>query len=160
MKLEKDEYFTDDSLVKDAIYLSLKDLLTCPLCNKILKNPFMCTKCQTSYCKTCLEKDSNLKICPNDKKESQFVHCVMKNEMLSKLKYKCKNCLKEVAQNDINAHLEENCEKKETERRKTLAEEIKTKKKLIKLTPKEMENKKADRTFTGKKIFYIILIYF
>ena len=46
MKLEKDKYFTDNSLVEDQLYLSLKDLLICPYCHKLLKNPFMCSKCQ------------------------------------------------------------------------------------------------------------------
>ena len=151
MSLQKDEYFTDDCIVEDALYFSLKELIKCPLCNKILKNPFMCIKCQNSYCKKCLEKDSNLKICPYDKEESQFIHCVMKSDMLSKIKYKCKNCFKEVAQSDIKAHLEENCESKREERRRTLADEIKTKKKLIKLSKEEMRNKTVDDSFTSKK---------
>ena len=155
MKLNKNEYFTDDCIIKDSIYLSLKDLITCPLCQKILKNPYMCNKCQKSFCKKCLEENSNLKICPNDKEETQFIHSVFADGMLSNLKYKCKNCLKEVIQSDINAHLEENCEHVEIERKKTLAEELKTKKQLIKLSSKEMENKTASNTFTSKIYFLI-----
>ena len=75
--------------------------------------------------------------------------------MLSNLKYKCKNCLKEVIQSDINAHLEENCEHVEIERKKTLAEELKTKKQLIKLSSKEMDNMTASNTFTSKIYFLI-----
>ena len=153
MKLNKNEYFTDDCIIKDSIYLSLKDLITCPLCQKILKNPYMCNKCQKSFCKKCLEENSNFKICPNDKEETQIVHSVLADGMLSKLKYKCKNCLKEVIQSDINAHLEDNCEHIEIEHKKTLAEEIHTKKTLIKLSVKDMRKKKIDRSLTSKYIF-------
>ena len=121
MKLEKDEYFDEDSPIEDQLYLSLKDLLICPYCHKLLKNPFMCSKCQKNYCKKCLEEYSNMKKCPNDNKESEFKHSIMINEMLSKLKYKCKNCKKEIIQSDIKAHLESNCEHVEVERKKTLS---------------------------------------
>ena len=153
MNLRKDEYFADDCIIKDSLYLSLKELITCSLCQKILKNPYMCVKCQKSYCKKCLEENYNLKICPNDKEETQIVHSVLADGMLSKLKYKCKNCFKEVIQSDINAHLEENCRHVEIEHKKTLAEEIKTKKGLIKLSSEEMNNKKIDKTLTSKNNF-------
>ena len=150
MILEKDEYFDENSPIENQLYLSLKDLLICPYCHKLLKNPFMCSKCQKNYCKKCLEDYSNMKKCPNDNKESEFKHSIMINEMLSKLKYKCKNCKKEIFQSDIKAHLENNCEHVEVERKKTLSEEIHTEKKLIKLTKEKMENKKVDISFTSK----------
>ena len=154
MNLSKEEYFTDDCIIKDSLYISLKDLIICPLCCKLLKNPYMCVKCQKSYCKKCLEENSNLKTCPNDKEESQFIHSVFAEDMLSKLKYKCKNCLKEVIQSDIKAHLEENCEHIEERKEKSLAEIIKTKKQIIKLSKEQMINKKIDKSLTSKKIFY------
>ena len=153
MKLEKNEYFTDDSVVEDQLYLSLKDLLICPYCHKLIKNPFMCNKCQKNYCKKCLEDYSNMKKCPNDNKESEFKHSIMINEMLSKLKYKCNNCKEEILQSDIKSHLETNCEYVELEHEKTLAEIIQTKKELIKLSPQEMEGKKVDNSFTSKIFF-------
>ena len=155
MELEKDEYFDEDSPIEDQLYLSLKDLLKCPYCNKLIKNPFMCNKCQKNYCKKCLEDFSKMKKCPNDNKESEFKHSIMINEMLSKLKYKCKNCKEEISQSDIKSHLEKNCEYVELEHEKTLAEIIQTKKELIKLSPQEMEGKKVDNSFTSKYFFLI-----
>ena len=155
MKLEIDEYFDENSPIENQLYLSLKDLLICPYCQELIKNPFMCSKCQKNYCKKCLEDYSNMKKCTNDNKESEFKHSIMINEMLSKLKYKCKNCKKEIFQCDIKSHLEENCEYIGLEREKTLAEIIQTKKELIKLSPQEMENKKVDASFTSK-IFFLI----
>ena len=158
MKLEKDEYFDEDSPIENQLYLSLKDLLICPYCQELIKDPFMCSKCQKNYCKKCLEEYSNMKKCPNDNKESEFKHSIMINEMLSKLKYKCKNCKKEIFQSDIKAHLEEKCEYIEDEHEKSLSEIIQTKKELIKLSPQEMENKKVDNIFTSKYNFFQLKI--
>ena len=152
-KLEKVDYITESCLVQNPLYFSLKDLLICPLCHKILKNPFMCSKCQSTYCKKCLEDFSNMKKCPNDNEESEFTLNKMKNELLSKLKYKCKNCQKEVTQDDIKEHLEGKCKPSEVEREKTLAEEIKNRKQLIKLSEKEVPNKEISNKLTSKIYF-------
>jgi len=42
MKLDKENYFSDDCIVKDNFFISIEDLLKCPLCNKILKEPYKC----------------------------------------------------------------------------------------------------------------------
>ncbi len=156
MKLEKDEYFSDDCIIQDTLFLAIKDLLICPQCNNILKEPYMCDDCQNVYCKKCLEKYSNdLRICPNNRKVSQFSHCISKAELLSKIKYRCKNCKKEVIQSDIKSHLELNCKKTNIiERQKTLDEIIHSKKELIKLTKEEMKGKNIDSNLTGNNIFY------
>jgi len=158
MNLEIDEYFDENSPIENQLYLSLKNLLICPYCQELIKDPFMCSKCQKNYCKKCLEEYSNMKKCPNDNKESEFKHSIMINEMLSKLKYKCKNCKKEIFQSDIKAHLEEKCEYIEDEHEKSLSEIIQTKKELIKLSPQEMENKKVDTSFTSKYNFFQLKI--
>ena len=154
MKEEKDEYFTDDCIIQNSFYLALKELLMCPLCNKILKDPYMCNNCQNVYCKKCLEDHSQLKICPNENKQSKFVSSITKKELLSKLKYQCKNCLKEVNQTDIRSHLETNCEHNEKkEKEKTLAEMIQNRKELIKLSKEEMKDKEIDNDITSKIYF-------
>ena len=152
MKLDKEDYFSDDCIVKDNFFISIEDLLKCPLCNKILKEPYMCKDCQSVYCKKCLENNSNLKKCPKDGKEITFIYSIVKNDLLSKLKYKCKKCSKIVIQTDIKSHLEENCKHEENNRKreKTLAEIIRTKKQLIKLSEKEIQKKKIDNTLNGK----------
>ena len=151
MKLEKDEYFSDDCIVQNSFYLAIKDLLICSLCKKILKDPYMCNGCQDVYCKKCLEDYSQLKKCPNEEKESKFISSNTKKELLSKLKYRCKNCLKEVNQTDIKSHLEANCKHNEIkEKEKTLAEIIQNRRELIKLSKEEMKNKEIDNDITSK----------
>ena len=155
MKLEKDQYFSDDCIIENDFYTSIKELIKCDLCDKILKDPYMCNKCQNVYCKKCLEDYSQLKRCPYEKTDTTFIPCLQKNELLSKIKYRCKNCKKEVIQTDIKAHLESNCEHNEKmEREKTLAEIIQTKKSMIKLSKEDMLFKKADIVITSKIILY------
>ena len=155
MKLEKDQYFSDDCIIENPFFTSIKDILKCPLCHKIFKDPYMCDNCQNVYCKRCLEAYSQFKICVNECKDAKFIRCLAKNELLSKIKYRCKNCQKEVIQSDIKAHLESNCEHNEKiAKEKTLSEIIQTKKTLIKLSSQDMLFKKEDIAITSKIILY------
>ena len=154
MKLAKNEYFSDDCIIEDSLYIAVKDLLICPLCNKILKEPYICNECLNAYCKKCLENFSNLKKCPKDNKKTKFSFFIDRNELLAKLKYKCKNCSEIVAQSDIDKHLKENCNYNEIRREKTLAEIIKSKKELIKLSREDIRNKEASYSLTSKNKFY------
>ena len=150
--MEKENYFSEDCIVENIYYKTLKDLLICPLCNKLYKEPLMCSNCQKVYCQKCLElKYLKGKICPNNCKNIKFVKSISKNEMLSKIVYKCKNCSKEVMQNDINEHLQSNCHPL-MERTKTLGELYTTKKEIIKLSPEEMSkiDKSTINHFTSK----------
>ena len=150
--MKKEEYFSEDCIVENTFYKTLKDLLTCPLCKKLFKEPLMCSACQNVYCTQCLEQYLKKKICPNNCKNCKFTRSLGKNELLSKLIYRCKNCSKEVEQSDIKAHLESNCHP-ELEQKKTLAEIYQTKKEIIRLSPEEMSkiNKNEINHFTSKK---------
>ena len=151
MKLKKEEYFSDDFIIEDGYYIGIKDLILCPLCSKILKEPYICNECQKVYCKKCLEKDYRLKICPEKKIQTKFSPDVNSNRLLSNLKYRCRNCLEIVVQSDIKTHLESNCRKAErVKKEKTLSEIIQTKKELIKLSLNEVKNKIVDNTISGK----------
>jgi hypothetical protein len=161
--MEKEEYFTDDCIVESELYLKLKDLLICPICKKLYKDPLMCSGCQSTYCQKCIGTYIKKNTCPKNCKNIKFSKSISKNELLSKLKYKCKNCKEEVIQSNIKAHLESNCEKKE-ERTRTLGEIYQKKKELVKLTPAEMSKIDKDKInhFTSKKyiIFLIIIIFY
>ena len=151
MKLKKEEYFSDDFIIEDGYYIGIKDLILCPLCSKIIKDPYMCNICQKNYCKKCLEKDYRLKICPENKIQTKFSPDVNSNRLISNLKYRCRNCLEIVVQSDIKTHLESNCRKAErVKKEKTLSEIIQTKKELIKLSLNEVKNKIVDNTISGK----------
>ena len=149
--MEKKDYFSDDCIVENSYYKTLKNLLICPLCNKLFKEPLMCSNCQKVYCKKCLEEYLNKNTCPNKCQNCKYSKSIIKNEMLSKIIYKCKNCSKEVVQSDINMHLESNCQPN-LEKTKTLAELYQTKKEITKLSPEEMSqiDKNTINHFTSK----------
>ncbi len=156
--MKKEDYFSDDCIIKNELFISLKDLLTCPLCKNIYKDPLICSGCQNVFCQKCLENYSKESNCPNNCKNNKFSKSILKNELLSKIKYKCKNCKEEVEKNNIKAHLELNCQKKDDKKEKTLAQIFQTKKTLTKLSPKEMAkiDKKTINHFTSKLFNNII----
>ena len=148
MKAENKDYFSDDCIVEDEIFRVLKKMLICPICEKIYKDPIICSVCQGVYCQKCIDNK-----CPKNCVNNKLSKCVSKNEMLSKIKYKCKNCSEEVSQSGIKAHLDSNCKhKKEIERTKSLSEIFQTKKELKKLSKEEMKkyNNNEIKHFTSK----------
>ena len=110
----------------------------------------MCSICQKVFCQKCIEENIKSNICPYNCQNAKFIRSIQKNELLSKMKYKCKNCGEEVMQSDINTHLNSNCKPKKEQ---TLAEIYQNKKKLFKLTPEEMSevDKNKINRFTSKK---------
>ena len=132
--MDKNNYFSDDCIVEDEFYRNLKILLFCPLCNKLFKDPMLCSVCGKTYCQKCIEN-----ICPNNCKNNTFAKDINKNVLLSKLKYKCKNCSEEIIQSEITAHLESDCQYKEDDSNsKSLSEIYQTKKTLTRLSEEEM----------------------
>ena len=92
---------------------NMKDLLSCPICLNLLIFPVQCNKCNKCFCKECINKYENSKNrcpfrCINPKyNENKF----MKN-VLSILKFKCKNGCKEIIPYDsLEKHYEEDCDK-------------------------------------------------
>ena len=146
--MKNSDYFPEDSVVKDKIYILMKDTITCEVCSKILKEPMMCQFCQKTYCKKCLKKW--VKTCPNKCKKPKYVKNISANDILSKLTYECQNCGKQIKSQDIKSHLDSNCAKI-SNLPKTLAEEFKSKKKLLKLTSEET----AKLTKKGYEISYL-----
>ena len=50
-----EEYINDKTIIKNEIYNAFKDFIKCPLCSGILINPVMCMKCQTAFCRQCVD---------------------------------------------------------------------------------------------------------
>lgn len=153
--MKKEDYFSDDSLVKNSLYNSIKNVITCPKCEKIYKNPLMCSNCSETFCEKCIDNKSQCGKC--SKNNIEFKENLSKKQLLSTLTYKCKNCLEEVLQKNINSHLKLNCEYKEKrEAEKTLKEIYTTKKELKRLTQEQVEKrmKKKEKVFILKsKLF-------
>ena len=92
----------------------------------------MCKKCQTVFCKDCIETYSkHNKKCPNKCKNPKYTKCVDKNAMLSLLKFRCKNCKEEVKYYNVKTHLSSGCETNLNQDK--LVDALFEKRKLIKL---------------------------
>ena len=102
-KMEK--YINDNTIVKNDLYSVFQDLISCPICSNILINPLMCMNCQNVYCKKCIDewskKDNK---CPNRCENPNFKKSIEKNNILSKLKFKCNKCEKEILYDDVQKH--------------------------------------------------------
>ena len=96
MKLDKEDYFSDDCIVKDNFFISIEDLLKCPLCNKILKEPYMCKDCQSVYCKKCLENGEYI------------IPLYDKNELTKEIEYKCPSKHENIKNDIIYMKIDEN----------------------------------------------------
>ena len=80
MKEKKEKYITEDNLIEDQTYLGIKNLIRCPKCNNIYKNPMQCNKCQKIFCKKCINDSlENKNICPNN--------CIISKNLKIKIVY-------------------------------------------------------------------------
>ena len=105
-----EEYINEETIIEDEFYKKFKESVICPLCLNILINPLMCIKCQNVYCKKCIDmwskKDDK---CPNRCIEPNFQRSLAKNEILSTLKFKCKECGKNIYYDDAKKHHDSCC---------------------------------------------------
>ena len=141
-----EEYVNNYTLKEDDISKLFKDSIICPLCKNIYINPIICLKCQNVYCKKCLDKwNENNKICPNKCEQPEFQKSIGKNEFLSKLKFICVGCHKEIEYNNTESHHNSCCPDK------TSADFVKNKSKLKKIKPEDVAKLKKK----GNQITYI-----
>lgn len=97
-------------------YLQNDNLITCCICHGFLVNPLECLKCQTAFCKDCLNSwgDNNKTnpLCPFRCGGKNFTK-PHKNtlQQLDKLIIKCFKCSKLVNYNKIESHIEKDCDK-------------------------------------------------
>ena len=100
-----EDYVNNNTIIKNEFYNIFKESVTCPLCNSIYIDPVICMNCQKVYCKKCIDKWSNdNKSCPNNCVEAKYQNCIGKNEILSKLSFKCNKCQKEIKYDEAKNH--------------------------------------------------------
>ena len=104
-----DELINTNTIVEDEIYKLFKDSVICPICKSILINPVLCLKCQDSFCQKCIDdfsENENKEKCPNKCSDPNYQKSIGKNDILSKLKFKCKKCGGEYYYHEIKKHNE------------------------------------------------------
>ena len=109
-----DQYTNEETVIKNEVYESLKDNILCQICQCFMLEPIICLNCQNYFCKNCVEswkKKSNL--CPLNCKNPIYKNVIGKNNLISKLKFKCiKGCGEEILYDNIKEHYNSNCENK------------------------------------------------
>lgn len=106
-----EEYINDNTIIKDNIFEMFKDNIICPICENLMIQPVMCSNCQNTFCKKCIndwkERGGN---CPNKCQNSQIKDVIGKNNFITKFKFKCiKGCGAEILFDDIKNHYSSNC---------------------------------------------------
>ena len=149
------KYFDDNCLIEDDVYNSMKDLIKCNYCNKILKEPMVCTKCQKAFCRSCtvkLEEENHQCVNPT------YTNNEIINLMLGRIKYRCKNCQMETKKEDIKSHINKGCIRNENPTK--LMEAFNRKAQLRKVEDseiKEFPKRKIKVNHISGKIFLLII---
>ena len=107
------DYINEENVIKDEIYQTLENSVTCSICSDILIEPKMCMNCQNVYCEQCINdwaKKSNT--CPNRCQNTKFNKSLGISELLSKLKFICSKCDAVINYDDMKKHSLINCKNK------------------------------------------------
>ena len=89
------EYINEENIINDEWYRSNQDSIICQICKNIIIEPTMCIHCKCVYCRACINRwrliDAKCPLrCVNPNYKISQDMC----KILSKLKFKCKNCNK------------------------------------------------------------------
>ena len=105
-----EKYININTIIEDSIYDIFKNSIICPLCNNILIDPMMCMKCQNAYCKKCIDDwNKNNEKCPKGCEAPNYSKSIGKNDILSKLKFRCVGCGEEIEYDNAEKHHESCC---------------------------------------------------
>ncbi|MCQ2820550.1 MAG: hypothetical protein MJ252_25070, partial [archaeon] len=84
----------DEEIVNKEILevFSNDEIIICQICLLVLKDPQMCTVCQKSFCKKCIDNwHQKNHSCPNRCENYSFIPNRILSNALPKLKFRCKN---------------------------------------------------------------------
>ena len=106
-----EEYVNEDSVIKNSQYEAFKEYIYCQKCECLMIEPVLCLNCQNKFCKKCAEECENKNgKCPLNCEKTSLRKVIGKNNMISKIKFKCiKGCGAEIPFDDINNHYNSNC---------------------------------------------------
>jgi hypothetical protein len=161
-----EKYINIDTLAKNDINDTLKDLVICPLCSNILIDPYMCMKCLKVYCKKCIDEWKNKEKddkCPNKCEKPNYQKSLDKNGILSKLKFVCTKCESDFLYEGLIKHID-NCKGERKENKTNNIIENKRTKRMKQLTKNEADHirKKEKKYATNikSKIYNSFNIFF
>ena len=107
------DYINEANVVKDEIYQTLENSVTCSICSDILIEPKMCMNCQNVYCEQCINNWTQKSItCPNRCQNTKYSKSLGISELLSKLKFICSKCSDVINYDDMKKHRFIDCKNK------------------------------------------------
>ena len=141
-------------VIKDDFYNQIEDEIICIICRNIKIEPIMCTKCQYSFCSECIEEwKKKSQTCPLKCYDPTYVNCRLIKNILSKLKFKCKNSCEEIIPyNKLSAHYDFEC--------KNINEKEKYQNLLIKYNNLDKDYNKLETEYNILKTNFAILLDF
>ena len=93
-----DDFFIDEQMIKNIKdYNSIKDEITCEICQGILIKPKQCISCETNFCEKCINKWlTKNNSCPKRCSEFKLKECSkLMKKLLEKLIIQCNLCKNE-----------------------------------------------------------------
>ncbi len=143
-----EEYVNEDSVIKNSQYEAFKEYISCHKCECLMIEPVLCLNCQNKFCKKCAEECENKNgKCPLNCEKTSLRKVIGKNNMISKIKFKCiKGCGAEIPFDEINNHYKSNCIENKTKNNSSNEdilniEAINEKRKIKILTKEQVELK-------------------
>jgi hypothetical protein len=130
-------YINENNIMNVELYNIFRDSLSCQICTNIFIEPMMCMNCQNSYCKNCIRKWSAFDgKCPNRCENPNYQNSRDKNDLLSKIKFKCKFCNNIFEYNEMINHYNLGCH---NNKRKIYYKEPTIKESFRKIENKDMQ---------------------
>ena len=60
--MNDNNYENEDFIINKGFYNEIKDLVNCPICNKIINKPMQCSICENNFCEKCINEYIELKL--------------------------------------------------------------------------------------------------
>lgn len=105
------ECIKPDEIINKETFKPLESIAICGLCNGIMIDPIQCQGCDSCYCKDCIDDYSKSHpTCPTGCSGGAIKESRMMKNILSGLKFKCKNgCEEEIPYLQLREHYQEKC---------------------------------------------------
>lgn len=106
-------YIDPDLVINKENFKLIEYNVVCSICNGIVVSPVQCLECENCFCQSCIEewkKKQGKDSCPFRCKNPSFRNSRLIKDILSNLKFKCKNgCNQEIPYFELEDHYEEKC---------------------------------------------------
>ena len=112
-------YIDPDLVINPETFKLIEQNVICPICSGVLISPIQCLGCENCFCQACIEdwkKRQGGNDCPFKCNNPTFKNSRMIKNILSNVKFKCKNgCKQEIPYLELENHYKEKCRNNKTD---------------------------------------------